>query len=92
MTLRPLHAIRIDSEHDVVTARVKARDASVALGFSPQDQTRIATSVLEAARTVLIAGNAARAEYLVDDAARPPRFVVRFLSGSGAGDRRWSRT
>ncbi|BAN25842.1 hypothetical protein BRPE64_BCDS11810 [Caballeronia insecticola] len=77
----------IDGEHDIVAARVKARDASAALGFSAQDQTRISTSVLEAARTVLIAGSAARAEFLVDDDVRPPRFVVRFLANPGAGER-----
>ncbi|SAL05262.1 multi-sensor hybrid histidine kinase [Caballeronia calidae] len=86
MTL-PLYAMTIDDERDIVTARVKARDASAALGFSPQDQTRISTSVLEAARTVLIAGQAARAEFFVDDAVRPPRFVVRFLADAGAGER-----
>ncbi|WP_250440764.1 ATP-binding protein [Caballeronia sp. AZ1_KS37] len=84
---QPLYSMRIDHERDIVAVRVKARDASAALGFSPQDQTRISTSVLEAARTVLIAGQAARAEFLVDNAARPPRFVVRFLAGGGAGQR-----
>ncbi|SAK70281.1 multi-sensor hybrid histidine kinase [Caballeronia fortuita] len=83
----PLCAMRIDHERDIIAARVKARDASAALGFSPQDQTRISTSVLEAARTVLIAGQAARAEFLVDDAMYPPRFVVRFLAGAGAHER-----
>ncbi|SAK92415.1 multi-sensor hybrid histidine kinase [Caballeronia pedi] len=85
--MQPLYAMSIEGERDIVAARVKARDASAALGFSPQDQTRISTSVLEAARTVLIAGQAARAEFLVDDAARPARFVVRFLAGAGAGER-----
>ncbi|BBU30042.1 sensor histidine kinase [Burkholderia sp. THE68] len=85
--MQPLYAMGIEDERDIVAARVKARDASAALGFSAQDQTRIATSVLEAARTVLIAGPAARAEFLVDDAARPARFVVRFLAGAGAGER-----
>ncbi|SAK54685.1 multi-sensor hybrid histidine kinase [Caballeronia glebae] len=84
---QPLYAMRIDHESDIVAVRVKARDASAAFGFSPQDQTRISTSVLEAARTVLIAGRAARAEFLVDNDARPPRFVVRFLAGAGAGER-----
>jgi len=85
--MQPLYAMGIEDERDIVAARVKARDASAALGFSAQDQTRIATSVLEAARTVLIAGPAARAEFLVDDTARPARFVVRFLAGAGAGER-----
>ncbi|SAK89508.1 multi-sensor hybrid histidine kinase [Caballeronia hypogeia] len=84
---RALYTMRIEDERDIVAARVKARDASAALGFSPQDQTRISTSVLEAARTVLIAEQAARAEFLVDDATRPPRFIVRFQAGAGARER-----
>ncbi|KAK42905.1 histidine kinase [Caballeronia jiangsuensis] len=84
---QPLYAMHIEDERDMVAARVKARDASAALGFSPQDQTRISTSVLEAARTVLTAGQPARAEFLIDHATRPRRFVVRFLAGAGAGER-----
>lgn len=84
---RALYAMRIEGERDIVAARVKARDASAALGFSPQDQTRISTSVLEAARTVLLAGHEARADFYVDDATHPPRFVVRFLAAKGAGER-----
>ncbi|WP_244849549.1 ATP-binding protein [Caballeronia sp. SL2Y3] len=86
MTL-PLYSMQIDGEHDIVAARRKARDASAALGFSAQDQTRISTSVLEAARTVLTAGARARADFAVDDATYPPRFVVRFLACAGAGER-----
>ncbi|WP_250474259.1 ATP-binding protein [Caballeronia sp. GAFFF1] len=86
MTL-PLYSMQIDGEHDIVAARRKARDASAALGFSAQDQTRISTSVLEAARTVLTAGARARADFVVDDATYPPRFVVRFLACVGAGER-----
>ncbi len=84
---QPLYAMHIENERDMVAARVKARDASAALGFSPQDQTRISTSVLEAARTVLTAGQPARAEFLVDHATRGRRFVVRFLTAAGAGER-----
>ncbi|SAL52007.1 multi-sensor hybrid histidine kinase [Caballeronia turbans] len=84
---QPLYAMHIENERDMVAARVKARDASAALGFSPQDQTRISTSVLEAARTVLTAGQPARAEFLVEAATRPRRFVVRFLAAAGAGER-----
>ncbi|SPB18162.1 histidine kinase [Caballeronia novacaledonica] len=84
---QPLYAMPIEDERDMVAARVKARDASAALGFSPQDQTRISTSVLEAARTVLMAGQPARAEFLVDQSERSRRFVVRFLTAAGAGER-----
>ncbi|MEZ2351780.1 ATP-binding protein [Caballeronia sp. RCC_10] len=82
-----LYSMEIDGERDIVAARRKARDASAALGFSTQDQTRISTSVLEAARTVLAAGPHARAEFLLDNATYPPRFVVRFRAGAGAGER-----
>ncbi|MDR5775109.1 ATP-binding protein [Caballeronia sp. LP006] len=86
MTTR-LYSMRLESEHDIVAARRKSRDASAGLGFSSQDQTRIATSVLEAARTVLLAGTSARADFLVDTDTRPARFVVRFFASAGAGER-----
>jgi signal transduction histidine kinase len=84
---RPIYSMQLGGERDIVAARVKARDASAVLGFSAQDQTRIATSVLEAARTVLSAGSSAHAEFFVDDHAYPPCFVVRFLARADAGDR-----
>ncbi|MDR5817536.1 ATP-binding protein [Caballeronia sp. LZ033] len=85
--MRPLYAMPLEGEHDVVAARVKAREASAALGFTPREQTRIATSVLEVARTVMLAGRAPHADFFMDAAARPPRLVVRFECGTGAGER-----
>ncbi|MDR5839189.1 ATP-binding protein [Caballeronia sp. LZ034LL] len=85
--MRPLYAMPLEGEHDVVAARVKAREASAALGFTPREQTRIATSVLEVARTVMLAGHAPRADFFIDAAARPPRLVVRFQCGAGAAER-----
>jgi signal transduction histidine kinase/CheY-like chemotaxis protein len=82
-----LYSMQLDGERDVVAARIKARDASAALGFSSQDQTRIATSVLEAARTVLLAGPHAHADFLIDSTRQPACFVVRFLAGAQAGDK-----
>jgi signal transduction histidine kinase len=81
----PLFSMRIGGEHDIVALRVKAREASAALGFSTQDQTRIATSVLEAARTVHAADPGAHADFSLDDETGPPSFVVRFLAQAGAG-------
>jgi signal transduction histidine kinase/CheY-like chemotaxis protein len=87
MTVRRLHTMQLDGEHDVVAVRVKARDASIALGLSPRDQTRISTAVLEAARTVLATGAGVRVEFSIDESQRPACFVVRFLTNAGAGDK-----
>ncbi|MFM0729772.1 sensor histidine kinase [Paraburkholderia sediminicola] len=89
-----LHAMPIDSEFAVVAARRLARELGEALAFTAQDQTRIATSVLEVARTVLSATPHGRAEFLLDEASRPPGLLIRFvapattldhLSGQAAG-------
>src|SRR5690348_6680154 len=45
-----LFKLDIRYEHDVVLARQRARQVAAALGFDPQDQTRIATAISEVAR------------------------------------------
>lgn len=76
----PLHIIPLDGELAVVAARRHAREVSEALAFTPQDQTRIATSVLEVARTVLGVTCEGRAEFLLDDAAQPQSLLIRFVA------------
>ncbi|PVX84866.1 sensor histidine kinase [Paraburkholderia unamae] len=46
----PLLRIRLDTAQDVVVARRRARELAAGLGFSPLDQTRIASAVSEIAR------------------------------------------
>ena len=46
----PLFSVRIEREDDVVAARQRARSIAEKLGFTLQDQTRIATAVSEIAR------------------------------------------
>ncbi len=46
----PLMTVSVRAERDVVTARQRARQLSAELGFSEQDQVRIATAVSEVAR------------------------------------------
>ncbi|NML98002.1 histidine kinase [Paraburkholderia sp. RP-4-7] len=75
-----LYAMPIDSEFAVVAARRRARELGEALAFTAQDQTRIATSVLEVARTVLNATPHGRAEFLLDEASRPQGLLIRFVA------------
>jgi signal transduction histidine kinase len=46
----PLLRIRLETAQDVVIARRRARELAAGLGFSPLDQTRIASAVSEIAR------------------------------------------
>lgn len=46
--------ITIDSDADVVTARIRAKDLAGTLGFSRTDQTLIAAAVSEIARNIVV--------------------------------------
>ncbi len=70
----------IDGELAVVAARRRAREFGEALAFTAQDQTRIATSVLEVARAVLSATPQGRAEFLLDEGSRPQSLLIRFVA------------
>ncbi len=50
MTAQRIIGVALESEQDVVLLRQRARQVSALLGFSQQDQVRIATSVSEVAR------------------------------------------
>jgi signal transduction histidine kinase/CheY-like chemotaxis protein len=76
----PLLVMPLDGELAVVAVRRRAREVSEALAFTLQDQTRIATSVLEVARTVLGVTREGRAEFLLDDAAQPRSLLIRFVA------------
>jgi signal transduction histidine kinase len=55
----------LDSEEGVVLVRQRARQVSALLGFSQQDQVRIATAVSEVARVACLHGAGARALFLL---------------------------
>ncbi len=62
--------IGIGNEQDVVLVRQRARQISQLLGFSQQDQVRIATAVSEAARGAAQAGSSGRAVFGIADGER----------------------
>lgn len=69
-------------EGDVVIARSRGRQLAELLGFSAQDQTRMATAVSELARNALMYAGGGQVEYGVD--ARARQLTVR-VSDQGAG-------
>ncbi|MET0323296.1 MAG: sensor histidine kinase [Duganella sp.] len=78
---RPLPQTRIlqvgiDSEPDVVAVRQRARQISALLGFSAQDQVRIATAVSEVARCALTRQSRGRAVFALESDGALQQLVV----------------
>ena len=73
----PLVTLRIEVEEDVVAVRQRAKTIAGHLGFSVQDQTRIATAVSEIARNAHGYAGGGGAEFGVDETAGVQAFVMR---------------
>ena len=82
--LWPIVTVPIENEGDVVAVRQRAHRVAELLGFERQDQTRIATAVSELARNAFGYAGGGRAEFVLDAASTPQRFVVR-ISDQGPG-------
>ena len=65
MSLHRILNVALDSDQDVVVVRQRARQVSELLGFSQQDQVRVATAVSEIARTACHQGSGGRAAFLL---------------------------
>jgi signal transduction histidine kinase/CheY-like chemotaxis protein len=83
----PLLSIRLRYEEDVVLARQRGRQLAAALGFDPQDQTRIATAVSEIARNAFRYARDGRVDFSLAGVTHPQvlTIVVRD-SGPGVAD------
>lgn len=91
MTSRSVPLLAVDIRHpqDVVTCRQTARHVAGLLGFSPPEQTSVATAVSEIARNAFRYAGGGRAEFAVgrDDEAGVPLLVVTVAdSGPGIAD------
>jgi signal transduction histidine kinase len=62
--------VGINGEQDVVAVRQRVRQISVLLGYSQQDQVRIATAVSEIARNTLNSPSGGQAQFTVCDFAQ----------------------
>ena len=84
MNVQRILAVGLDDEQDVVLVRQRARQVSHLLGFSQQDQVRIATAVSEVARGACQAGFGGRAAFLIREAGRRQSLEVTISGGKGA--------
>jgi signal transduction histidine kinase len=85
MTQRIL-SVALDSEQDVVLVRQRARQVSALLGFSQQDQVRIATAVSEVARGACRPRAKARALFELRHAEGRENLEVTVSFGGASGD------
>lgn len=82
--LTPLISVVLKGDPDVVTARRRAREISAVLGFSRQDQVRIATAVSEIARNASEYGGGGRVDFSLSITASPQSFQIKVVD-SGPG-------
>lgn len=80
MTFRILK-LAVGSEHDVVSARQRAREIAVHCNFAMQDQVRIATSVSELARNVYNYAQGGRVEFSIAETDGQQVLEIRIEDG-----------
>ncbi|MCS0581657.1 sensor histidine kinase [Massilia pinisoli] len=84
MSVQRILAVGLDDEQDVVLVRQRARQVSHLLGFSHQDQVRIATAVSEVARGACQLAFGGRTAFLIRDGGRRQVLEVTISAGPGA--------
>ena len=86
MSLHRILNVALDSDQDVVVVRQRARQVSELLGFSHQDQVRVATAVSEIARAACHQGSGGRAAFLLG--RKLGRQYLEVVIHPGSGERR----
>jgi signal transduction histidine kinase len=84
MSVQRILAVGLGDEQDVVLVRQRARQVSHLLGFSQQDQVRIATAVSEVARGACQLAFGGRTAFLIRDGGRRQALEVTISAGPGA--------
>jgi signal transduction histidine kinase len=84
MSTQRILNVGLSSEQDVVLVRQRARQVSALLGFSQQDQVRIATAVSEVARGACQLGFGGRAVFQVGDHGGHQCLEMTIAAGSTA--------
>ena len=80
----PILSVRLQFEHDVVSARQRAKQVAKLLGFDAQMQTRLATAVSEIARNAFSYAGGGRVEFSIEGATSPQLFQIR-ITDEGPG-------
>src|SRR5215469_5121566 len=83
---KPLLRIRLETAQDVVAARRRARELAAGLGFSPLDQTRIASAVSEIARNAFEYAGGGEVAFALEG-ERPREALAVQVSDQGPGVR-----
>ena len=79
--------ISIDHEMDIVSARQKARELAIAVGFSSTDQTLIALAISEIARNIISYARCGKVTLRrVDEGARRGLLIIARDDGPGIAD------
>jgi signal transduction histidine kinase/CheY-like chemotaxis protein len=81
---RPLLALRVRTEPDIVLARQRARQLSRLLGLNTTDQVGLATAVSEIVRNAVVYAGEARVDFDIDLASNPHFLGVR-IADQGPG-------
>ncbi|APR34348.1 sensor histidine kinase [Paraburkholderia sp. SOS3] len=76
MAAQQILRIRLEAEEDVVAARRRARAIAAGLGFTPLDQTRIASAVSEIARNAFEYAGGGEVIFAFDASAKPQAFLI----------------
>jgi signal transduction histidine kinase len=84
MSKQRILSVSLAAEQDVVLVRQRARQVSALLGFSQQDQVRIATAVSEVARGACQLGFGGRAQFQLRDQGRRQCLEMTIAAGGGA--------
>src|SRR5437763_8745316 len=79
----PILSVRLQFEHDVVTARRRAKHIAELLGFDAQQQTRLATAVSEIARNAYSYAGGGTVEFCINPT--PPQLFLIRISDKGPG-------
>jgi signal transduction histidine kinase len=80
----PILALELRRDHDLVQARGRSRELAALLGFTTQDQIRIATTVSEIARNALRYAGGGKVEFELSQEGAESRLLVR-VSDRGPG-------
>jgi signal transduction histidine kinase len=81
---RNILTLLLKSESDILTARRRARQVALVLGFNAQDQTRISTAVSEIVRNAVVHAGGGKVDFCVDD-SKPPYVLAINVSDRGPG-------
>jgi signal transduction histidine kinase len=76
--------VALRHEHDIVSARQRARQIAALIGFDAQDQVRIATAVSEIARNAFRYAGGGEVEFAVEG-ERAPQLLTIQVNDSGPG-------